>query len=312
MQSAGRERSSMTEGAGKTSRICGRCAFVLILMVGGAAALLFAGFAEHGSDADAAALCPRQVQPGRPGAVAKQKRAKQRRARVEKHTLAATGPANPINMSDTQGIGVTELVVGASPALPSKVKPRQITLTVPKRLERTGSNLSSEYLRPPTFSRPRILENGKLVAFRLCENVTGAQAGSYIGQVIVGGPNGVQPATIAITVNAKNQTFFWIGLCGAILLAFALLLAQAADKRQSKDGGRDFLRPCGEALSDAWGFWLPTLVAIGAAVVAVFQVWDSTLAWGADTGASLIALGGTALSAAGIGGFLSSIRGSSK
>jgi hypothetical protein len=61
----------------------------------------------------------------------------------------------------------------------------------------------------------------------------------------------------------KNQTFFLIGLLGAIALAFALLLAQAAGRRQPKEGKRRFIQPCGEALGDAWGFRVPTLVATG-------------------------------------------------
>jgi hypothetical protein len=219
-------------------------------------------------------------------------------------------------MSNTKGIGETDIVVGASPALPPTVRSKQITLTVPKRFERSGSNMTSQYLPAPKFSSPRVLENGKLVAFTLCVNVSGAEAGSYLGQVIVGGPKGVQPATIAITVNAKNQTLFYVGVLFAAGVALLLLFFQAAKKKW--DG---LLGPEGESpkfgdvmkatLKDVWGFWVPTLIAVVAAVVAVFQVWDGTAAWGADTGASLIALGGTTLSAIGIGGFLTSIRGSS-
>lgn len=237
---------------------------------------------------------------------------KQKQAKIHKRvTLGATGPANPINMNDTKGIGETDIVIGASPALPSTVRSKQITLTVPKRFERSGSNMASVYLPVPTFSRPRILENGKLVAFTLCVSVNGAQAGSYVGQVIVGGPKGVQPATIAITVNAKNRTLFRLGLWIAGIVALLLLFVQAAKKRWDAKENPRLKGVALATLGDPWGFWLPTVIAVVAAVVAVYQVWDTTAAWGADTGASLIALGGTTLSATGIGGFLSSVRSSS-
>jgi hypothetical protein len=42
----------------------------------------------------------------------------------------------------------------------------------------------------------------------------------------------------------------------------------------------------------------------------MLQVYDANPSWGADTIASLLALGGTALAAAGVGTFLSSLRGS--
>jgi hypothetical protein len=62
-------------------------------------------------------------------------------------------------------------------------------------------------------------------------------------------------------------------------------------------------------LTDPTNFWGPTLIAIGAAVGAMLQVYDGDVAWGADFLSAALALAGTALSAAGLGTFLSSIRG---
>jgi hypothetical protein len=286
---------SIGEHARRVGRVWPIAAVVILVVA--TVAVLIAAFSDSG-EAAAVSSCPRSAGKEAYGTTLKR--------RV---TLGFSGPANPINMADTTGIGETDIVVNASPALPPRVTSRQITITVPKRFERSGANLTSEYLPVPTFTRPRILERGKLVAFTLCVDVTNAQAGSYIGQVVVGGPKGVQPATVAITVNAKNGTLFLRGLIAAILLAFLLLLAQASKKRwDAMTTPRSSRKAIGGAFGDLWGFWFPAVVAIVAAVVAVYQVWDSTAAWGADTGASLIALGGTTLSATGIGGFLSSLR----
>jgi hypothetical protein len=299
------------------------CTILALVALGVGAILLVPTLVDHGSSSQAHGPCPpKSPKDSNPS---KQKKKRQGKRRTKSHskktkpkhpTLGSTGPASPINMGDTKGWGQSDIVVGASPALRPRVRPSQITIHVPKRFERSGDNLTSEYLRRPIFTRRRILERGKLVAFTLCINMDGAQAGTYVGQLIVGGPGKIQPATIAVTINVKNRTLFLQGLAVAILLAFALLLALATKKRWDVIDSKKTPKcpPClatamGQALTDAWGFWLPTAIAIVAAGVAMYQVWDNTVAWGADTGASLIALGGTTLSAAGIGSFLTSIRG---
>jgi hypothetical protein len=217
-----------------------------------------------------------------------------------------------MNMGSLRGIGTTDITVSAAPALPKTVTPQDITLDVPKRFGRNGTGLSTAYLPEPTFSTPRILEQGKLVAFTLCEDVSNVSAGSYVGQIIVGGPPGVEPATVAVTLNAKDAWLFDVGLGLAIILAFALLFLRGVKVNVDKPavGATPPGRAAVATLKDPLGFWAPTAIAIGAAVAAMLQVYDANASWGADTVASLLALGGTAIAAAGLGTFLSSLRGS--
>jgi ABC-type multidrug transport system fused ATPase/permease subunit len=284
-------------------------------------------------------------------------------------TLSASGPAEPMDMGGLRGIGTTDIVVAASPALPASVTPEQITLEIPKRFARTEKGLAPAYLPNPTFSAPQILAHGTLVTFTLCIDASKINPGSYVGQVIVGGPAGIQPATVAVTLNAKNESDFLLGVVLAGIVAFLLLVLRGikinrekltteeteakaslnearakeelartdaakatehgeaaiearenavADKEQKRAEDAEKRigqsNPAAKALlataADPLGFWAPTIVAVGAAIVAMFQVYDANASWGADATAALIALGGTAIAAAGLGTFLSSLRGS--
>jgi hypothetical protein len=215
-------------------------------------------------------------------------------------------------MGALRGVGETDITVSASPALPKTVTPTDITLDVPRRFDRSGTGLSTAYLAEPTFSTPRILAQGKLVAFTLCEDASDISAGSYVGQVIVGGPPGVQPATVAVTLNAKNETLFRWGIGLAALLAFALLFLRGVKVNFDKlEGSEKTAKNAAIAtVKDYLGFWAPTLIGVGGAVAAMLGVYDADVSWGADTVSSLVALGGTAISAAGLGTFLSSLSGS--
>ncbi len=112
----------------------------------------------------------------------------------------------------------------ASPALPASVTPEEIRLDTPKHFAHTGQGLAPADLPNPTFSMPRILEHGTLVAFTLCVSASNINPGSYVGQVIVGGPPGSQPATVAVTLNAKDESNFILGVVLAGIIAFLLLV----------------------------------------------------------------------------------------
>lgn len=228
-------------------------------------------------------------------------------------TLQTGVTADPINLGGLRGTAMDDITVTASPALPKNFNPKQITLDVPKRFARSGATISTSYLNWPTFTTPRILEHGKLIAFTMCLDATDIEAGSYIGQVIVGGPEGIQSTTVTVTLNAKNNYLFLAGIVLAGLIAFLLLSARSIKVRydaEGKDTHEKFDKSLQATLKDVMGFWLPSLFAIGAAVIAMVTVYDSSPAWGADSATSLIALGGTAISAAGVGTFLSTLKGS--
>ena len=142
-------------------------------------------------------------------------------------------------MGGLRGTGTTDITVSASPALPPGVTPEEITLDIPKRFARSGPGLPSAYLPNPTFSLPRILEHGTLVAFTLCVNASSISAGSYVGQVIVGGPAGVQPATVAVSLNAKDEVEFLVGLFLAAVVALWLLLMRGLKVNYDKLGAEE-------------------------------------------------------------------------
>lgn len=228
--------------------------------------------------------------------------------------FSSSGPAEPMDMGGLRGTGTTDIAIAASPALPADVTSEDITVDIPKRFARNGPGLTTQYLPEPEFSKPRILQHGTLIAFTLCVDASHAAAGSYVGQVIVGGPKGVQPATIAVTLNAKDESEFILGSIIAGVIAVLLLLFRGAKVRTEQSvpaGGTapTLTNAMGKTLTDVLGFWMPTIFAVAAALVAMFQVYDANVSWGADGTSSLIALGGTAISAAGLGTFLSSLKG---
>jgi hypothetical protein len=250
------------------------------------------------AQANAEPTCSRSVEP--PPSTAKTKPI----------SLEADGPANPMNMGGLRGTGMTDIAVTATPPLPASVTSADITIALPQRFARSGSGLTSSYLPEPTFSPPRILEHGKVIAFTLCIDADQVEAGSYVGQVIVGGPEGIQPATIAITLNAKDEKEFVLGTIGAIVIAFVLMLLRGVSGNYDKQGNeaKDIGKAFHETLTEYFGFWTATVIGVGAAFVAMLQVYDSNASWGADTISSLIALGGTTIAAAGVGTFVSSIH----
>jgi len=273
-------------------------------LVGVCCAAAAIGAALPAAQAQAEPRCTRQVEP--PGST----------GTVEPQVSFETdGPANPMNMGGLRGTGMTDIAVTATPPLPESITSQDITVAVPQRFARSGTGLSSSYLPDPTFTPPQILEHGKLVAFTLCVDASRVEAGSYVGQVIVGGPRGVQPTTIAITLNAKNEGAFIIGLVIALVIAALLMLARGMSSNYVKPTSRGFklafasaLNALEETATEWFGFWTSAVIGIVAAGVAMLQVYDSNPSWGADTISSLIALGGTAISAAGVGTFVSSMR----
>jgi hypothetical protein len=224
-------------------------------------------------------------------------------------SLESTGPADPINVAWHTGTPSTDIVLTASPSLPANITPAQITIEVPARFRRTGTNTPTQFLPDPTFSAPRILESRKLISFRLCFKRADIHPGSYIGQVVVSAP-GIQPTTVAVSLNDKRVLWFWGAGVLAVLIAFALLLFQGAvsvykGQAASKKSVKKALK---EPLKDFFGFWAPSVVAIVAAGVAMYQIYAADPAWGADKGTALIALVGSAVAAAGLGTLLAGFK----
>jgi hypothetical protein len=215
--------------------------------------------------------------------------------------LSVLEPPEPINLG---GEDFEQVVVKASPPLGENVKPGQIVLYSPKSPRRSGSTLETEHLEMPTFSEPEIFE-GERITFSVCVGDKSVDAGTYTGQVLVGGPKGVKGTAVTLTVNEKDESLFWIGviigLAGAVILSY--LRAWKAAKDKLGDGGT-----WGTAWSNTWKDpWL-LVITIGAVIVAYIgmqKIYANDPAWGAEKTGAVIALLGAMGSATGLSSFFS-------
>jgi hypothetical protein len=194
--------------------------------------------------------------------------------------------AQVVNFGGGRDQQEVDVVANMKPALPQSITPEQIDIDVPRRLRRVGDALTTVSARRPTFSLPRLNPARTRMAFVACVPGEGLEAGSYVGLVTIEGPEGVGPASLALTANAKDGGLFWLGSLVALVVAAILLVYKETQKTTTK-----------------WtpGFWLlefaiPLAVAFGA----MYTAYSQTAAWGSDGIASVITLVGTAFAAAGL------------
>jgi hypothetical protein len=144
-------------------------------------------------------------------------------------------PSQTVNFGGTRGWEFVDMVLTATPALPLSVTPNQIRLSILRHFTRTSQTLPTATAPSPVFTQPQISAGRDRVTFTVCLNGAGLPAGSFTGSVIVEGPAGVVPTTLAITENAKDDTLAsW--LAGVLLFAaFVFLLLRGAATRQAAD-----------------------------------------------------------------------------
>ena len=123
-------------------------------------------------------------------------------------------PANSMNTGGVRGTGMTDIAITASPALPVKITSEQITVDIPQRFARSGTGLGTAYLPEPTYSTLRILEHRTLITFTLCVDANHIEAGTYVGQVIVGGLSGVHRPP-SPSRSTKDEARAWRRASGA-------------------------------------------------------------------------------------------------
>jgi hypothetical protein len=190
--------------------------------------------------------------------------------------------------------------------LPNGITPQQISLYAPQRPARSNTTLPTEHLDRPTFSNPDISEDREEINFTVCFEDDSVAAGTYTGQVQVGGPRGVSDAAVTFTVNKKNEKWFCLGFAIALLITAVVFILRAVLAERDKHPRTGWLKLSLKAISD-WRLVLALFVGLGAAGYAMWEIWDKDPAWGADPAASAFALIGTALSATGIAAFASSV-----
>jgi hypothetical protein len=229
-------------------------------------------------------------------------------ANAKKRTLQSPDPIRPINVTGTQGIAKAEITLAASPALPRRITPEMIRVQIPQDPRRVDEKSSTQYLPTPKHSLPKIIERRHVIRFDVCSNLRkeSVPGGAYAGQVVATAP-GYDSGVVTLTVNVKDSDWFVKVFYGAIVLAFALLLIQAAQtgwNAETDSTRRTYRKAFLTTIKDVFGFWLTTFVAIGAVFAATWGVYAADPSWGADHIGSLIGLVGTAVAAAGLGNLL--------
>jgi hypothetical protein len=237
-----------------------------------------------------------------------------------------------VNFGGSRGWQFADVVLNARPALPKSLEPREIRLEVLRRFTRTSDSLPTASAPTPRFTEPRISPGRDRITFTVCLNGTGLSAGSYSGNVLVEGPQGLAPASVSVTANAKNATLAWLGGVGVVLLAALFLVLRGAAARQAKtaeENAKEFATAADAAgrkravakqdqaprglmsyLKDVFkdlNWWVTSVVALGIAIGTIIGIYSATPAWGADTLGSVVSLVGPAFTAVGVQSVITSL-----
>jgi hypothetical protein len=228
-------------------------------------------------------------------------------ALAEPITLNPSEPTEILNFNGDQGTKSFDVVLRASQPLPASLTAPQLAIDVPERFKRVSDTLESKALKRPTFTRPRFLEGRSVVFFRTCVDAGEADAGTYSGQIVITGPEGLEGTASTVTINTKNRLAFLVGLLVALLAAFGLLLYRAGKVHKEKHVDENW-KGALTAVLRSFEFWAGTLTSIIAAAVAMIVIYAGDPAWGADLWPSMFALAGTAFGAAGVGSLIATVR----
>jgi hypothetical protein len=254
--------------------------------------------------------------------------------------LVPDTPGEVVNFGGSEEREFVDVVLNATPALPSELRANELRLEVLRRFTRGSTTLRREAAPVPTFTNPRISRSRDRVTFTICLSGDDLAAGTYTGSVSVEGPPGLSPASISITENAKNSALALIGGGGAILAAFVFLVLRGAASRQitEKESHVEEIEKIAAAvpeqadahakveqlvrakpppkrhvtayLGDVFkdlNWWVTTLVALGLATGTIIAIYQANPSWGADTWGSIAALVGPVFSAVGVQSVVTSL-----
>lgn len=190
---------------------------------------------------------------------------------------------------------VRNVAISSDRPLPASLTSDQINYDAV--LSRSGDTLESTDFSDPTFTDPKISPDRRTITFSICLNPKGISAGKYVGAIGVSGPAGLGATSINLTVSAKDGHLFRIGLCGALAVAFALLLlkdAAIAFPNKNNNWGQALLVPLRDL---RW--WAATAIALGSAFGILYAAYANDPAWGATGLAAAASLVGSAFAAIG-------------
>jgi hypothetical protein len=193
---------------------------------------------------------------------------------------------------------VKRLVFTADKPLPDSLNPQQLNFDA--LISQAGDTLESTDFPDPTFSEPRISQDRQSITFDICMNPGSIPPGKYVGTVTLSGPPGLGAASVSLTVNAKVDTPFYVGIALSLFAAFLLLVVKdaAAFKGRKQENpekwGKSFLHPLTDPV-----WWTITIGALGAAFGTLYAAYANNPAWGSGGFSDIAALIGTAFAAVG-------------
>jgi hypothetical protein len=201
-----------------------------------------------------------------------------------------------LNFGDGRGVKSDLIILKATDPLPKTVEEKHFQLETLQPMKRIGSDsLESTSLSSLTYSQPKFFDNRQRIKFFICASAKDGKPGTYTGQALLSGPPGVASVTITQTAQMKTQEWqFLIFLVLALAIAAMLLLWKTSiDLKDKKPKTRTIARI---------GILASSLLVMGGAMYAAY---NSNPAWGADLYASIAAVVGTGLAAAGFGSGIS-------
>jgi hypothetical protein len=203
-----------------------------------------------------------------------------------------------------------DVVITATPPLQT-ADASQIEIT-PSRIVRTDNH--EAFKKALTFSRPTIKAGGKKILFRVCADPEGIQAGTFSGVIDVDAPGDVTGTSLLVSVTARSQFWFGLGLWvvfGVILAG--LTLKSIADYQRALRGTKDKKFSWWRAVTYVWRGEdlriLATLIGIVTALISYSVLYNGDHMWGTDAWKSLLAAAQGAFAAVGAQGVLDGFRG---
>lgn len=202
-----------------------------------------------------------------------------------------------LNFGSDRGQKRDFIVLKASRPIPRGIRSSDFEINSLEPLRRIGTTeLESERLPSPRYSRPHLFNHRRELAFNLCLRPTGGDPGTYTGQFLFAGPGAISSVTLTQTAQLKAEEGSFLLpfiLIGAITLcALGLRSYSKLDKRSSK--------------KEIFTELVVVLGSAGAALVAMVLIYEETPTWG-EKGivVASAALFAAAFTAAGLGAAVS-------
>ena len=203
-----------------------------------------------------------------------------------------------VNFGTDRGRKAVTYIFFADKPLPTSITPATLEMIADPMLRSSDTLETADFPRP-SFSEPRIQANRSRIEIDACLNPAGVDAGKYTTTITLGGPVGINSATVGLTANLKSGSF-WIMLLVTLVIALGLLIVQQllghSPRRNLKDAR----------------FWVATTISLAGATIIMWKIWDADPTWGANSIGAFVALSGAAFAAIGAQSITKSLLDASK